>query len=141
MLVEWGAGVWDSKKAMLQLGTERKNPHYNTTAKLYIDDILIQYSELSTEGNTQSNIPGIDFTSVNSTAPPAGAAPFTFYNRARHKIRLEFQAYKFEDGGGVENMKAQLQLFLEFGGSGGFDPEGKLPLPPLAFHLSTRHCS
>jgi hypothetical protein len=65
----------------------------NATARLYIDDTLIQNTELSMEGTIQSNIPGYKFTSVNSTSPPAGGAPFSFSKGNIHRIRLELQAW------------------------------------------------
>lgn len=84
----------------------------NTTAKLYIDDALLQYTELTTTGNLQSNIPGIAFTEVNSTLAPAGGAPFTFSPGNTHKLRLEFQAYnlyqKIENAG---SLNAEIELF------------------------------
>jgi hypothetical protein len=84
----------------------------NTTAKLFVDNQLIQHTELSTTGTLQSNIPGLEFTQVNSTAPPAGGAPFTFEKGKVYKIRLEFQAWnlyqKFEN---VQSFNAQIELF------------------------------
>lgn len=84
----------------------------NTTAKLFIDDVLVQYTEFSTTGNIQSNIPGIEFTEVNSTAPPMGGAPFTFSKGKMHNIRLEFKAWnlcqKFEN---VQSLNAEIELF------------------------------
>ena len=84
----------------------------NTTAKLYVDDSLVQHTELTVKGNLQSNIPGITFTEANSTSPPAGGAPFTFKKGNVHKIRLEYQAYnlyqKFEN---IQSVNAEVELF------------------------------
>ncbi|TVY94156.1 Beta-glucosidase B [Lachnellula willkommii] len=92
----------------------------NTTAKLYIDDVLVQNTELTTTGNLQSNIPGIEFTEVNSTLAPTGGAPFTFLPGKVHKIHLEFQAYnlyqKFENAG---SLNAEIELFWNLVDRGG----------------------
>jgi hypothetical protein len=81
----------------------------NCTARLYIDDHLIQYTPFSAESTIQSNIPG---ASVNSTAAPAGSSSFTFKVSAEHKIRLEFQTWnlwrKYEN---VQSFNAMVELF------------------------------
>lgn len=64
----------------------------HATANLYVDNILIQHTRASAEGSFLSNIPGYEYTSVNSTAAPPASAPFTFVQGATHKIRLEFQS-------------------------------------------------
>ena len=84
----------------------------NTTARLYIDDALVQYTELTTTGNIQSNIPGIAFTEVNSTLAPAGGAPFKFVKGNVHKIRLEYQAYNlYQKLENVQSVNAEIELF------------------------------
>lgn len=84
----------------------------NTSAKLYIDEILVDESQLSQTGNFLSNIPGTQYTTVNSTVLPPGSAAFKFVPGAVHKIRLEFQAWTF--GRKKENtasVNAQVMLF------------------------------
>jgi hypothetical protein len=105
----------------------------NTTAKLYIDDMLVQHTELSTTGTIQSNIPGIEFTSVNSTAAPAGGVPFTFEQGKAHKIRLDFQAWnlwkKFEN---VQSVNAQVELFWNLvDRHNSIQKVNTLPIPPV----------
>ena len=84
----------------------------NTTAKLFVDDALVQHTEFSMAGTLQSNIPGLGFTQKNSTAAPAGGAPFTFSPGKSYKIRLEFQTWnlykKFEN---VQSLNAEIELF------------------------------
>ncbi|CAG8961854.1 hypothetical protein HYFRA_00014045 [Hymenoscyphus fraxineus] len=84
----------------------------NTTAKLYIDDELIQHTVLTTKGNLLSNIPGFDYINVNSSAQPPGSASFRFVKGKTHKIRLDFQAYnlaqKYEN---VQSINAEVELF------------------------------
>jgi hypothetical protein len=86
----------------------------NATARLYIDNVLVQDTKLSTEGNIQSNIPGYRFTSKNSTSPPAGGAPFKFSKGNIHKIRLEFQAWnlyeKYSDMD-IHTISSKIELF------------------------------
>ncbi|RDW61408.1 glycoside hydrolase family 3 protein [Coleophoma crateriformis] len=84
----------------------------NTTAKLYIDDELVQHTEMSTESYIQSNIPGIGFTAVNSTSAPAGGTAFTYSPGKVHKIRLEYQVYNLAQK--MENsfsLNAEIELF------------------------------
>lgn len=88
----------------------------NATARLYINDVLVQNTKLSKEGNIQSNIPGYRFTSTNSTSPPAGGAPFTFEKGNVHRIRLEFQAWnlweKSRAGGmDIQSVSSKIELF------------------------------
>ncbi|KAJ6110911.1 beta-glucosidase [Penicillium sp. IBT 16267x] len=84
----------------------------NTSAKLYIDGNLHVNVEPTTAGNILSDIPGISYTSVNSTIAPPGSAPFLFKKGAKHQIRLEYQAWnyvqKFEN---VNSLNAQVLLF------------------------------
>ncbi|KAF2087806.1 glycoside hydrolase family 3 protein [Saccharata proteae CBS 121410] len=65
----------------------------NTTARLYVDDVLLVESALSTSGTILSNIEGTAYTAVNSTIAPPGAAAFTFRSGARHRIRVEYRAW------------------------------------------------
>lgn len=84
----------------------------NCTAKLYIDNTLVHDSPFSSTSTIQSNIPGLKFTQVNSTAGPAGGSPFTFKKGAVHKIRLEFQAFNFEqDLENIHNINSKIELF------------------------------
>jgi PA14 domain len=84
----------------------------NCTAKLYIDDILVHDSPLSSKSTIQSNIPGLRFTQVNSTAPPAGGSPFTFIKMKEHHIRLEFQAFSLEQNlENIQNINSKVELF------------------------------
>lgn len=84
----------------------------NCTAKLYIDEVLVKDSPFSGRSTIQSNIPGIAFTSVNSTAPPAGGAPFTFRKGEVHNIRLEFQAFNFyQKVENIQSVNSQVELF------------------------------
>jgi hypothetical protein len=84
----------------------------NTSAKLYIDDVLYVDVEAITSGNVLSNIPGLPYTTVNETEPPPCSAPFQFIEYATHRIRLEYQAWnyvqKFEN---VNSLNAQVLLF------------------------------
>jgi hypothetical protein len=84
----------------------------NTTARLFVNDALVQHTEFSKTGNIQSNIPGLEFTEVNSTSPRAGGVPFTFSKGRVYKICLEFQAWnmyqKFEN---VQSVNAEIELF------------------------------
>lgn len=66
------------------------SPH--ATAKLYMDNILVQHTVASEEGSFLSNIPGYEYTLVNSTAAPPASVPFAFVKGATHKIRVEFQS-------------------------------------------------
>jgi hypothetical protein len=84
----------------------------NTTAKLYIDDILIQQSEFSKTSTIQSNIPGLQFTTANGTAAPAGGVEFTFAPGKKHRIRVEYQVYYLrERSEKVVSLNAQIELF------------------------------
>lgn len=84
----------------------------NTTAKLYIDDEIVQHTKMSTTSYIQSNIPGIDFTAFNSTSPPAGGVAFAYSPGKIHKIRLEYQVYNLAQK--MENsfaLNAEIELF------------------------------
>ncbi|KAF2764296.1 glycoside hydrolase [Teratosphaeria nubilosa] len=65
----------------------------NTTARLYVDDVLVLDVPLTTIGNILSNIPVRAFTLVNSTAPHPGSTNFTFRPGAKHKIKIEYQTW------------------------------------------------
>lgn len=84
----------------------------NTSARLYIDGELHVDVKPTTAGNLLSNIPGLSYTSVNSTVAPPGSAPFTFKKGSTHKVRLEYQAWnyvqKFEN---ANSLNAQVLLF------------------------------
>uniref|UniRef100_A0A2D3UNX0 xylan 1,4-beta-xylosidase n=1 Tax=Ramularia collo-cygni TaxID=112498 RepID=A0A2D3UNX0_9PEZI len=66
---------------------------WNSTAKLFIDDVMHVDVPLTTTGNILSNIPSRAYNLVNSTAPPPGSAPFKFEPGATHKVRLEFASW------------------------------------------------
>jgi len=84
----------------------------NCSAKLYIDDILVQDSPFSSTSTIQSNIPGLKFTQINSPAAPTGGSPFMFRKGAVHKIRLEFQAFSMEqDLDNIQNINSKVELF------------------------------
>ncbi|KAI9710588.1 MAG: hypothetical protein M1820_002724 [Bogoriella megaspora] len=84
----------------------------NTTAKLYVDGSLLVQSNATASGNILSNIESLTYSAENATMPPPGSAPFTFTQGAKHRIRLEYQAYnyaqKFEN---VNSLNAQVLLF------------------------------
>ncbi|KAJ5621133.1 beta-glucosidase [Penicillium lagena] len=84
----------------------------NTTAKLYIDGKLLVEAEATLSGNILSNIPGLSYTSVNSTVAPPGSAPFTFRKSATHDVRLEYQAWNyFQKVENVNSLNAQVLMF------------------------------
>ncbi|KAE8443991.1 hypothetical protein EG329_001120 [Mollisiaceae sp. DMI_Dod_QoI] len=80
----------------------------NCTAKLFVNDVLVTNSPFSSRSTIQSNIPGISFTQARSTAPPAGASPFTFKKGDVHKIRLEFQAFNLYEK--FENIQSAVEI-------------------------------
>lgn len=88
----------------------------NATARLFIDGFLVQDTKLTKEGNIQSNIPGYQFTSINSTSPPAGGAPFTFSKGNVHRIKLEFQAWNLWEKSrageiDIQSISSKIELF------------------------------
>lgn len=84
----------------------------NTSSKLYIDGELIQISKATTAGNILSNIPGYAYTTANATAPPPGSVPFTFAPNATYKVKIEYQAWNYNQKyANVNSMNAQVQLF------------------------------
>lgn len=84
----------------------------HATAKLYVDGVLVQHTEASAEGSFLSNIPGYEYTSVNSTAAPPASVPFTFVKGVTHKLRLEFQSGDFEpDTENPGSRNSQVGLF------------------------------
>ncbi|KAJ7661448.1 glycoside hydrolase family 3 protein [Mycena polygramma] len=84
----------------------------NTTARLFLDDVLVSESPLTLSGNILGNIESLAYDVVNGTRPPPGAVSWTFEKGATHKIRVEFQAWnymqKFEN---VNSVNAQVELF------------------------------
>lgn len=97
----------------------------NTTSKVYIDGKLLVEAPKSTSGNILSNIPGIEYSAVNSTVAPPGSAPFTFKNGAVHQIKIEYQAWNYYQK--IENMNslnAQIILFWNLVDRN--DPVGKV---------------
>ncbi|KAJ5272333.1 beta-glucosidase [Penicillium angulare] len=84
----------------------------NTSAKLYIDGVEHVYVKPTTAGNLLSNIPGLSYTSVNETVAPPGSATFQFKKGAKHKIRLEYQAWNYvQKLENVNSLNAQVILF------------------------------
>ncbi|KAE9367177.1 glycoside hydrolase family 3 protein [Stipitochalara longipes BDJ] len=84
----------------------------NCTAKLYIDDLLVLDSPLSSKSTIQSNIPGLKFTQQHSTDAPAGGSPFTFKKGAVHRICLEFQAFCLERNlEDLQTFNSKVELF------------------------------
>ncbi|CZR62168.1 uncharacterized protein PAC_12065 [Phialocephala subalpina] len=84
----------------------------NCTAKLYIDNFFVKDSPFSGQSTIQSNIPGIKFTQVNSTSPPAGGAEWTFRKGEVHRIRLEFQAWNlYQKAENIQSVNSQVMLF------------------------------
>ncbi|CAI7595353.1 unnamed protein product [Penicillium manginii] len=84
----------------------------NTSAKLYIDGKLHADVKPISAGNILSNIPGLSYTSANATIAPPGSSPFLFKKSATHRIRLEYQAWNYNQK--IENqnsLNAQVLLF------------------------------
>lgn len=85
---------------------------WNSTAKLYIDDMLHVSIPLTTTGNLLSNIPNRAYALQNSTAPPPGSQPFTFTPGAQHKLRLEFQSWNlYQKLANHNSLNAEILLF------------------------------
>lgn len=85
---------------------------WNSTATLYVDDILHVDVPLTTTGNILSNIPPRTYNLVNSTASPPGSAPFTFQPGAMHKIRLEFASWNlYQKIANQNSLNAEVLLF------------------------------
>jgi hypothetical protein len=84
----------------------------NTTARLFVDGVLVADSPLTLSGNIIGNIEQLSYDMTNGTGPPPAAVAFTFEKGATHKISVEFQAWnfvqKFEN---VNSVNAQVELF------------------------------
>ncbi|KAJ7584971.1 glycoside hydrolase family 3 protein [Mycena floridula] len=85
----------------------------NNTAKLYLDDVLVVTSPLTTSGNILGNIEGLGFSGiVDPSLGPPGGAQWRFKKGKTYKIRIEFQAFntaaKMEN---VNSLNAQVELF------------------------------
>ncbi len=84
----------------------------NTTVRLYMDGALVTSKDYSSRGNILGNIMPFPFTQANGTAPPAGAAPFTFRRGATYRIRIEYQAYStYQKIENQSSLNSQVLLF------------------------------
>lgn len=85
---------------------------WNSTAKLFVDDVMHVDVPLTTTGNILSNIPSRPYNLVNSTAPPPGSAPFKFEPGAIHKVRLEFASWNlYQKIANQNSLNAEVLLF------------------------------
>ena len=84
----------------------------NTSARLYVDGQFLVQSNATASGNILPNIESLSYSTENATLPPPGSAPFRFMQGAKHRIRLEYQAFnyvqKFEN---MNSLNAQVLLF------------------------------
>ncbi|KAK0219542.1 glycoside hydrolase family 3 protein [Armillaria nabsnona] len=84
----------------------------NNTGRLYVDDVLVAQSELSNTGTVMGNIQSLGYVLANATTTPPGGAPFTWRAGARHKLRVEFQAWNlWQKVENVNSINAQVELF------------------------------
>ncbi|KAI2637267.1 glycoside hydrolase family 3 protein [Xylaria nigripes] len=87
----------------------------NTTVNLFVDGELISSqgaNGLVDSSTIMGNIPNFDYITVNGTAPPSGAAPFTFRRRKAYKIRIEYQAFNlYKKVENVNSLNSQILLF------------------------------
>ncbi len=84
----------------------------NNTGRLYVDDVLVAHSELSDTGTVMGNIQSLSYVRANATSTPPGGAPFTWRAGARHKLRVEFQAWNlWQKVENVNSINAQVELF------------------------------
>ncbi|KAK0440864.1 glycoside hydrolase family 3 protein [Desarmillaria tabescens] len=84
----------------------------NNTGRIYVDDVLVAQSEFSGTGTVMGNIQSLNYVRANATSTPPGGVAFTWRAGARHKLRVEFQAWnlwqKIEN---VNSINAQVELF------------------------------
>ncbi|PBK80691.1 glycoside hydrolase family 3 protein [Armillaria gallica] len=84
----------------------------NNTGRLYVDDVLVAQSELSDTGTVMGNIQSLNYVLANATSTPPGGAPFIWRAGARHKLRVEFQAWNlWQKVENVNSINAQVELF------------------------------
>ncbi|KAI0594827.1 glycoside hydrolase family 3 protein [Biscogniauxia sp. FL1348] len=87
----------------------------NTTARLYIDGVLIMshgVDGLSDAGTIAGNIMQYSYITANSSLPPDSSAPFTFQKGARHRLRVEYQAFNLhKKTANVASLNSQILLF------------------------------
>ncbi|KAJ7286480.1 glycoside hydrolase family 3 protein [Mycena rebaudengoi] len=84
----------------------------NTSARLFIDGALVSESPATLSGNMVGNIKQLSYDRLNGTMPPPGSEAFTFVKGAKHKIRVEYQAWNYVQK--IENLSslnAQIELF------------------------------
>ncbi|KAJ7246014.1 glycoside hydrolase family 3 protein [Mycena rebaudengoi] len=75
------------------------------SAKLFVDGVLVSHTE---GGNILGNI----IIPADTAQPPPGGGQFRFVRGARHKLRLEFQAFNFvQKFANVNSLNAQIELF------------------------------
>jgi hypothetical protein len=109
----------------------------NTSAKLYIDGKLHADVKPTSAENILSNIPGLSYTSANATIAPPGSSPFLFKKSATHKIRLEYQAWNYNQK--IENqnsLNAQVLLFWNLVDK--IDPVKQVSFLEEIYHLLRR---
>ncbi|KAK0467422.1 glycoside hydrolase family 3 protein [Armillaria novae-zelandiae] len=84
----------------------------NNTGRLYVDDVLVAQSEFSDTGTVMGNIQSLSYALANATSTPPGGAPFTWTAGARHKLRVEFQAWNlWQKVENINSINAQVELF------------------------------
>ncbi|KAG7439704.1 glycoside hydrolase family 3 protein [Guyanagaster necrorhizus] len=84
----------------------------NNTGRVYVDDVLVAQSEFSDTGTVMGDIQSLSYVQVNATSTPPGGAPFTWKAGARHKLRVEFQAWNlWQKVENVNSINAQVDLF------------------------------
>ena len=64
---------------------------WNTTGRLYIDDVLVSESPASEESSVTTNIRPFEYIRVNASEAPPNAAEFTFEPNTTYKIRIEYE--------------------------------------------------
>jgi hypothetical protein len=87
--------------------------------------------------NILSNIPGLSYTSANATIAPPGSSPFLFKKSATHRIRLEYQAWNYNQK--IENqnsLNAQVLLFWNLVDK--IDPVKQVSFLEEIYHLLRR---
>ncbi|KAK0205764.1 glycoside hydrolase family 3 protein [Desarmillaria ectypa] len=86
--------------------------HANDTGRVYVDGVLVAQSEFSSTGTVMGNIQSRTYVLANATNTPPGGAPFTWRAGARHKLRVEFQAWNlWQRVENVDSINAQVELF------------------------------
>jgi hypothetical protein len=106
----------------------------NATARLYIDDVLIQHTPLSTKSSVH-NIPRIRFTKDHGADAPMGGTAFKFQEEKVHRIRVEFQAWNLHQKvQNIQSVNSEVELFWNLGDRG--DSIGKVSISsPINCHI------